>query len=250
MSSQDRSSSLNPRIKTLFAVALFCGATAPQAIAGTFQTISLAGVANDQLAFVFAPDTTYPMGEPTLLGGVPFDIPSSGDNIYNANYAASQGPGTVSLNVPIHLSGVIGVHTLINTGWGQIGPQSLLTVAFTFSDSTVLEKALIGNQDIRDHFGGDWTNSINGTSTINVYSTIQDGHAGFGEYRIDKQFFDLSAFENKTLTSISLVDSGDYQVQRAYLFGMTVEVVPEPSSVMLAACGALALLVRHLRRNG
>ena len=59
-------------------------------------------------------------------------------------------------------------------------------------------KPLVGNQDIRDHFSGEFTNSINGVTTQNVFTLAEDGHAGPGDYRIDKQFFDLSAFAAKT----------------------------------------------------
>lgn len=214
--------------------------------ASVYTSIDLAGVANDQLSEI---QPGYPTGLPVLLGGVPFHISPTGDNIFNSNVAAGQGPGAVSLDLPINLAGVSSVHTLINTGWGQPGPDAFASLTFNFTDSTTLVQTLIGGVDIRDHFQGEWTNTISGTTT-NVFSTVLNGHAGVGEYRIDKQYFDLTAFSDKTLASITLTDSGDFELQRTYLFGLTVETVPEPSSIGLAVVAAVILLARRKFRNG
>jgi hypothetical protein len=180
------------------ATVLIMASMAATVQASNFTTISLAGVANDQLGLLFSP-STYPTGLPTTLGGVPFDIPASGNNIFNSDIAANHGSGRVTVSLPVNLSGVIAVDTLIDTGWGQTGPTSLASLTFTFSDASTFVEPLIGNQDIRDHFSGAFTNSINDTTTVNVFTVHEDGHAGAGDYRIDKQFIDLSTFANKTL---------------------------------------------------
>jgi hypothetical protein len=210
------------------------------ATAATFSTINIAPLANDQLDQI---QPGYPTGLPVILGGVPFHIEPDGPNIYNSNLDAAFGSGTVSVEIPIGLAGVTALHTLINTGWGQPGPESFASVTFTFSDATTIVHELIGGVDVRDHFGGEWTNTIGGATT-NVFSTVLNGHAGLGEYRIDKQRFDLSAYSDKTLVSITLADFGGYEFQRAYLFGVTVESVPEPPSIVSAALalGALTAL--------
>lgn len=218
----------------ILALTLLPWLTTCGAHAGTFSTIDLSPIANDSLALL---QPVYPTGLPVILGGVPFQIEPVGNNIYNADIAAGGGPGTVSVDIPINLSGVAAVHTLINTGWGQPGPDSLASLTFHFADSSSIVYPLIGGVDIRDHFNGEWTNTIGG-STTNVFSTVLNGHAGLGEYRIDKQYFDLSLFSSKTLTSVTLTDSGSFEFQRAYLFGLTVEAVPEPSGAALAALAA------------
>ena len=110
---------------------IFVGSIATNASAGSFTTLNLASEANDQLGLLFAPSTRFhPAGEPTILGGVPFDIPSSGNDIFNSDIAADHGPGTVTLTVPVNLSGVTAVDTLINTGWGQPGPSVLASLTF------------------------------------------------------------------------------------------------------------------------
>ena len=108
------------------------------------------------------------------------------------------------------------VQTLLNTTFGQPGPNSYLRFEFFGSAGADYTKAFIGNSDIRDLNNHVWTNSINGTSTVNVFIT------GIG-YRMDKQTIDLpSEFANQTLTKIRMIDTGAFDFQRAVLYGVTV----------------------------
>jgi hypothetical protein len=193
-------------------------AVADLAAAGQFTTVSIADLANGRLQ---DGNTAYPSGPAVLLGGVPFDIPSVGNNYF----ATSAGAGTVTLTVPIGSAGVAGVHTLINTFWGENVRGTFASLTFTFDDGSSFVKPLDGNVDVRDFYQNVFTNVINGTTTVNVFTTDNDGSAGPAPYRLDKQFIDLSAFADRTLVSMTLTDTGSNGFQRTFLVGVTVEAL-------------------------
>jgi hypothetical protein len=178
-------------------------------------------IARHATASLQAANPAYPSGSPVLLGGVPFDIPSTGNNYIETS---SLGGGVVSKEFPIGLGNVAGVHTLINTYWGESGVGTLASLTFEFDDGSTFVKPLDGNVDIRDYYQNFFTNSINGTTTVNVFSTDVDGSAGANPYRLDKQFVDLSAFADRLLVSMTLTDAGANSVQRTFLAGITVQI--------------------------
>src|SRR5205807_4789799 len=90
-----------------------------------------------------------------VLGGVPFHIPVGGNNAWwgqNAN-----GPFPRSIDIPVNISGVKEVDTLINTSYGQPAPTSYAALEFYGSNGAFYRKDLIGNEDVRDHFYAFWT---------------------------------------------------------------------------------------------
>ncbi len=156
----------------------------------------------------------YPTGN-LLLGGVAFSIPpSTGLNAWHAKEVPGRNPRV--LEVPVNVANAISVHALINSWWGVPGPGSLATVEFYGCNGAFYSKPLIGNEDIRDHFNGFYTNSINGTTTVEVF--------GNGQVRMDKVRFDLPPeFLSQKLELVRIVDTGDIGVQRVWLAGLTVE---------------------------
>jgi hypothetical protein len=193
------------------------------ALADSFVSVSIARFANGNLQ---AGNSAYPSGAGVLLGGVPFDIPTTGNNYVTTSAFA----GAVSLEFPIGLTNVAGVHTLINTFWGESGAGTLASLAFEFDDGSTFVKPLDGNVDIRDFYQNIFTNVVNGTTTVNVFTTDVNGSAGPNPYRLDKQFVDLSAFADKVLVSMTLNDTGATGIQRTFLSGITVQIA-EPACV-------------------
>lgn len=157
------------------------------------------------------------------LGGVPFSIPDAGLNGWNSQKAA--GPNPRSITIPVNLSGITEIDTLITTYYGQPGP-ALATIEFFGTNGACYEKDLIGGVDVRDYNNDGFTNTINGTTTTQVL-TWQD--FGNGQ-RLDKQQYRLpSSFNNQTLTSIRLSDvGGGTLVQRLVLVGVTAVTRANP----------------------
>lgn len=233
--------------KSVFSVLLVLVLGCGHAVADLVYTpISLGDVANGRLQFRHP---EYPTGPDVLLGGVPFDIPTTDRNTWFSAQAASGGSGTVSVTLPVGLRGVTGVHTLINTLWGTASTPALATLRFTFDDGSIFVKPLVGNVDIRDYYQNVYTNEINNTTTVRVFFTDTDGPAGPNRYRLDKQFVDLSAFSEKTLVSVRLADFGNENLQRTFLAGMTVQSVPEPSALLLLGSGVLGLFAGRRARG-
>lgn len=207
--------------------------------AATFTPINFSSSANFQLQSL---DAGYPAGNVTL-GGVPFNIQTSGNNTWHSEVAT--GPNPRVLNIPVGVFGVTEVNTLINNYWGQAGPTSYASLEFFGSGGAYYKKDLVGNVDIRDFLNNVFTNSINGTTTTQVYSGF--GTNGFQENRLDKQQITLpSIFQTNTLNSIRLSDNGGNGFQRTFLAGVTVAVepvsVPEPSSILgLLGLGVLGI---------
>lgn len=203
-----------------------------------YQTIDISPYANASLQ---GRHPEYPSGTGVLLGDVPFDIPTNRPNMWSGAAAAHGGSGTVSVTVPINLSNVAGVHTLINTLWGQSGPTSYAAIRFLFDDGTLFIKQLVGDDDIRDYYANTFTNHINGVTTTRVFYTDTDYHGAVNRFRLDKQFIDLSAYRDKTLVSMTVVDRGNENFQRILFSGATVQLVPEPASLALFGLGLAAV---------
>jgi hypothetical protein len=190
-----------------------------------------------------------PVGN-AILGDVPFNIKSNeaGNQAWNGAIAAGWTPGkdddggAQSITMNVNVYGATNVFTLINTWSGQSGPNSYAWLTFTGSGGATYTKELIGNVDIRDYNDDGFTNSINGTTTTNVFWIPVDG-SGENPGRLDMQSIALpSAFTTQTLTTIQLVDNGGPNYfQRVILDGVTVMVVPEPSPFVLLGIAAISL---------
>lgn len=159
----------------------------------------------------------YPTGQ-LLFAGIPFYIEPTGNNSWNSNVAT--GPNPRVIDIPVNIFGVREIYTLMNTGWGEPGPNSYASLEAFGSEGAYYNKQLIGNSDIRDWLQAFWTNNINNTSTINVFSVC----TGQGNnVRLDKQRLVLpSAFNCQTLATVRISDNGAFEFQRVFIAGLTV----------------------------
>jgi hypothetical protein len=214
--------------------------------AAQYQTINLGGLTNSTFFNAGVTNGGYfPFGA-QILGGVPFVIDQTIGEAAQArgwfsSVAASS--GIASVVVPINVFGVDRVYTLMNTMWGQPGAASFASLTFTGSAGDVFVMQLIGGIDIRDYAQGSFTNTINGTTTIQVFD-IASMIPVTGQ-RLDRQMIDLpGVFLNQTLMSVTVTDFGGTNFSRAFLAGVTTQqfsTVPEPSTVFLLA-GGMALI--------
>jgi Bacterial pre-peptidase C-terminal domain/PEP-CTERM motif len=230
---------------TFFALfAACCSFTQPTR--ADFVTVSLAPYANARIQNYQPSSAGYPEGHVTL-GGIPFDIEAvGGNNAWNAEVV--RGPYPHVLSIPLNIANAQEVHTLINTFYGQPGPTSYVELEFFGTSGAYFRKDLIGDVDVRDHFFAFWTN-INGTSTINVYSS---GGGFLQESRLDKQQILLPpTFQDQTLDEFRLTSTGGVLISDASIQGLTVKTastIPEPSSLVLFGSGILGAGM-YLRRR-
>jgi hypothetical protein len=122
----------------------------------------------------------------------------------------------------------------MNSTWGAPGPNSYAYLEFFGSGGAYFRKDLVGNIDIRDYGHPGFTDTINGTTTINVYRQPIPGQPT-GYWTLDKQEIDLpDAFHTQTLDRIRVVDNGaNYSeglsyAQRVFLYGVTVQALTLP----------------------
>jgi hypothetical protein len=152
------------------------------------------------------------------LGGIPFALSTTGNNCWYSEIG--QGGNPRSLNLNLTSNNVLDIFFLINSFWGTSG-QPLAEIRLLFSDGTYQTKLLQGNQDIRDFNQGLHTNSINNTTTVNVFPTIPQ--LNIGGKRMDRlQMTVLDSNRTKILSNILIIDNGASNVQRVVLAGITL----------------------------
>lgn len=208
--------------RPLIRAAFFILALASRAL-GQFSSIDFAHNSNAQNWF---PD--FPTGNVTL-GGVPFAVPTSGNNVWHSDLASGANPRI--LDIPVNVYGVDRINSLINSFWGESAPGTFAAFEFYGSNGAFHSIALDGGSDVRDYLQGSHANAINGTTTINVYTAGQGFH---NERRVDMQKIILpEAFRTQTLQSIRLIDNGTGWIgavspleQRTYLAGLTAQSSP------------------------
>lgn len=228
-------------LASLLALSLMTAQASAGELPVDYQTIDFSDQFNARLQTI---NPALPSGS-VQFDDVPFDIPSNGNNYWSAN--AAGGPNPRMIDIPVDLpSPVSAVHTLINTLWGRPLDPTLLRIEFFGSDGAHFVKNLIGDDDVRDLVERNYTNQINNTTTVNVFTLDRSGAP---DLRIDKQFIELPAeFQTQMLTRIVLVDNGASELSRGILMGATAQLVPEPSAVgLLVAGGALLTLARRRR---
>ena len=244
------------RTISLLLVAGIIGTTATAANAA-YVTVNLGPVANQLDNRI----QNMPVGQQTL-GGVPFDLlPMTGNNSWSSDVGTTLGvQSTRTMTLPVSIFGATAVDTLINTSWGVNG-STTDSLTFICTDTTSFTVLLKEGTDIRDwlnNTGGPYSNTINGTTTIQVFDGIPNA-AGGPDGRIDKQTIALpAAFASRTLSSIILTDSGvtgnddgayTHSVggQRAFIYGVTVTTVPEPASITLMVVALMIGIVIRWR---
>lgn len=160
-----------------------------------------------------------PIGDLTYLG-VPFSIPDASKNIYHGDY--DNRPNPRGIEIPVGVQGAVKVFTLMNSDWGQPGPQSYAHLEFVGSEGAFFRKDLIGGVDFRDFNQDGFQNVINGTSTQEVWNN------GTGQ-RMDMQQIELPAdFADQELKTVRLVDEGGDRFQRMWFNALTIATPSGP----------------------
>ncbi len=219
------------------------GVLAASTASAQYQTVNFSGAFNfDRSDANLANGSTFPTGAQTYQD-VPFQI-GSGPGIndlwgWTGKNAVTGGPA--KLAIPVEIFGVVEAYSLINTFWGQNGPNSFASVTFNATNGVTHTVQLVGNSDIRDYNQNVWTNAINGTTTKEIFN---NDHG----QRLDMQTYALpAAFASETLTSIVFDDVGASNFQRIFVAGVSVKTVPTPGLAGLGLAGGLVLAGRRRR---
>lgn len=222
---------------------LVAGILAASAASAQYQTIDFSSDFNfSRTDGLLANGGTFPTGNQTYQS-VPFQI-GSGANAndpwgWTAYRAVTGGPA--KLTIPTNIFGVTDAYSIINTFWGQAGPNSYASVTFNATGGLTHTVQLVGNSDIRDYNQNTWTNLLNNTTSKEVFTN------GQGQ-RLDMQSYALpGAFASETLTSIVIDDTGANNFQRIFVGGITVKTVPTPGFAGLGLAGGLVLAGRRRR---
>jgi len=161
-----------------------------------------------------------PLGS-VVFNSIPFYIEPQGNNAWNAHY------GNTNPTLSINKSNIKSAYFLINTFWGPTNGQ-YSKITFNFSDGSSFDKLLINGVDCRDYLNNTWANTINNTSTVNVFTNSTNG-----VNRLDMMKIDLPAqFQNKILSQIAFLDYGGNTVSRLIITGVTLESNLNESSVI------------------
>lgn len=172
---------------------------------------------------LLANGATFPYGNQTY-NGVPMALGGGPDVNTPWGWNGHEVPGGNPhvLTVSVNAFGVTHGYSLMNTLWGQSGPTSYLSIQFNATGGVTQTFPLVGNQTVRDYNQYIWTNSVNGTSAVQVWDN------GLGQ-RLDMQTYVLDpAFADQTLTSIVVTDTGNGSFQRGMLAGLTLEARGTP----------------------
>lgn len=176
------------------------------------------------------------------LGGIPFDIPSIGNNFYLFS-DSNPDPLIIPIN---NVSEITKVYFLINTSWGIPGYHSgSIQFYFDGSNTPGFLYDLYCGLNVRDWNDGTYANSVSSPDvTPDVYWILSDQWGTPG--RIDLLTVSIpSTFFNSLLTKIVIEDYGRDYESRLRVAGITLKTavapVPEPSglSYCLLSFGAL-----------
>ncbi len=181
---------------------------------------------------------SYPVAPETLtVGGVDFglvalELTPNSLGIFGPDSGSTT---TIAVN---NVFGVTTAYTLINSGFGQIDVTNG-QVEFYGTNGAFATFDLLQGFNIRDHRQGNYNNVVTDPTIVT---------ANFGNARLDRQTFVLpSVFESEFLTEIRLVMNNNTGIQgNPFVAGITIQAVPEPSSVLfLFAFSGLAAVRRR-----
>jgi hypothetical protein len=268
------------RISSLFIALLFI--LVAQSVQAAYIPID---IPTDILNSPFTRD--YLTIPPSTLGGIPFDFHDSSffafnDAIGNTQWTSTgftpEGTKDFTMTMLVQpISSATTAYFLLNTNWGTTAGNAGMVTFFT-KTGAYLNIILTGNYNIRDwNSSGNYTNDLTAANaTPSVFSVtpnswgilkdsegnlINPGSAG----RIDMLTVDLTNFlkGNEFLTSIVFTDYGSDENLNAAtggssrsvyashirVEGVTIESVPEPSTLLLLALGLCVLGFVRTRFN-
>ena len=195
--------------------------------------------------------TDFPLGGTQLnIAGVPFGLAELDNNPnslgicgpIDSGGSSSLGPFDYTFPVPAGTYATA-LYTLMNTTYGVAGVnEGNVVVTGTLGETATL--TLTEGSNIRDYNNGYFCNTLTDPTVVSTF--FQNGAPttnGYVQSRLDRQQLILpSTFSGDTIASISFQgDRQGYPDGSAFLAGLTLANIPEPSTWSLLALGAVAL---------
>jgi hypothetical protein len=175
-----------------------------------------------------------------------------------------------SITMNVSIPNATDVYTLMNAYSPPAG-VTLATIKFVGTGGAQVTYNLIGGQDIRDYYQGNFTNTLNngisGVTALNAFQCVDPGTClgsggtgnvntgATGTYHVDEQHYTLgAAFTGQTLTQIVITDTNGGStpillgVTVASTGGSTPSSTPIPSSAALMLAGLAGVGLFYVRR--
>ncbi len=174
--------------------------------------------------------STLPTGIQTF-NGTNFNIAGAngGNNAWFSSVAANNGPGTVSVTIPVNVVGATSVSTLMNTFWGQSG-TSYDMITFTGTGGVSYSVNLTGNSSVRDYNNYIWTNSVSGPTQM---AWTNDGSQRWTSRRFSFLLHSRTKHSNRLLSPIAATPF----LRGCFLPALTVDPIRPRSGAGLAGVG-------------
>jgi hypothetical protein len=141
------------------------------------------------------------------------------------------------------------LYTLLNSTYGVLGADvGSIVVTGTGGETATLN--LIEGYNIRDHNNNNCVNTLSDTTVVPTYFLNGAPTTQSIQTRLDCQELQLpESFSGDTIASITFEGDATIPNGAAFLAGLTLENVPEPSTLALLAVGlfGITLLRRHQR---
>jgi hypothetical protein len=181
-------------------------------LAQTGYQVDISSLVNTDLT-TYTNGGDYPQnGGPLTINGVPFVLATSGPN-NDTSIIQTTGSADDSYTIPVNLSGITTIYTLINSAYGACG-TTVGEVDITGVASGTVVYSLTEGTNIRDHNQSGFCNT----------ATDLAGTANFGggQVRLDMQEIDLPAsFATDTITNVVFEGYGLGNSGEPFMAGMT-----------------------------
>lgn len=216
------------RVKSKLLLAfLVTGAVTASAIPCSAGSVDISGIVNSDLTG-YTGGSVYPQnGGPFNIGGIDFDLATIAPDNHTAvaQLFADPGLGPQSFTLPVNLSGVGTVYTIVNSAFGSFGSNAGSITFNTASNSFTYN--YVEGDNVRDH-------ATTGFNVIapNVYATHDFGNGD----RLDVQKIVLPALiAGDTILSIVFSYTAGLAPGDGEAFLAAITTAPAASAVPLPA---------------
>ena len=235
------------KMPLLFAATAFFLPTA--SIRAQFTQVNISSQVNVNLQN-YTDGANYPLGGTQFfVSGVPFTLAEINNTAGTTGIVQGGGQSEIgafsyTFLVPVGTKATV-LYTLLNTANGASGVnEGSIVVKGTGGETATL--TLTEGFNIRDHNNDGFVNTLSDPTVVPTYFLNGAPTTQSIQTRLDRQQLLLpSTFTGDTIASITFAGTAQGNPNgAAFLAGLTLENVPEPSTIGLACLGALALASR------